>query len=1108
MKSILNNPYRILGLLAGTTARERTTKIRRLRTYLEAGQEPPTESDYVFPILGTLNRTMELVDEAASKLALDIDRRNAALFWFYTDDANSDKAAFDALANNKITDATAIWSKLTYLGKVTTDTCSAFQNLSTLLLCRSMQTKSGNAADFKEGLTLKLQFLESNCSKDFITKVTDATFEEGKDKHELAFLHALLRDVKNAKLRNVTPDTMVKALTPLNFEAKKDFMKEFVQVFVSDIEQEVNATEQQRKAKPEDAVTFGNNLFDKVADNLKKLKDIVGANDLKYTSTADMVAEEILQCAIDFHNNDMGKFASLVKLVEQKKNPTIDNAFNLLAEATPLLKQLKTATGKIKSTDTVQSLYQKAHDIATSISIKQKCKEGKEQIPSNQKLTEGYMNISTRVADNALGMVISEMNSVVGKVPDNVIKRKVNDALTVIEIIEKMDLVSDFKAHLIENKEALTSLKTQVEKPAIDPKVSGALEEISILLKTGNDLIEIIVEDVIANAKPQLRILKNALGSNNETYLQASTAIASKVLNACIVYINGARQTFNNDFVSLKYDVNLALGEIEKLEDMDLLSDFKNHLTDNKSALSDIRSQLYRVDISGKYDPYKINKKKEKAAKAYNAAKARREANREEALFAEKMRLQELEDAENDRQRKIKEAEDDRQRQIRDAEDDRQRQIRDAENDRQRQIREAEEERKRIVREAEKAKQLDKQVTELLNDREQNIDEADYLLKEAKPFLKTCKNRYSRDNYLHASSRIASAAIDMVNSDINKMLARQVINRKVDKKVIKKSVTGALKVVKQLNKMDVSQDVNAKRIKLIAVLKAFEERIGGQDTVILGIKVRGGALWAVIKYLLVITGIFCASIVLLESQWHAVSAPSGRIMKGLPYIFFIAWFFYAAYGVVSVVKQRLPAFGVFLAFIANVGFLSIFIDINMTMREITILPLIDEITVWALIFIILFYALFRLAVLKAANPGDEMNSVMFRLKGTPGVMYFSYFFRSLIIPLIIVCTLSLGKFSSVNTVWSAIFWIYGFLWAYDNIRVMLVCNVRRLKYSKMSQFWLMQHSMLFLPEAALFLIWYFDWLPMPKWVSGTLIVYGFFWLLASIGLLMAKNDKK
>ena len=111
MNLIQNNPYRTVGLLVGATAKEQTKQIKKLKMFLEAEQEP--QDDFSFPTLGNLNRTLESVEEAASKLNLDSDKINAALFWFWNGNPITDEAAFDALKSGDTDNAIEIWQKLT-----------------------------------------------------------------------------------------------------------------------------------------------------------------------------------------------------------------------------------------------------------------------------------------------------------------------------------------------------------------------------------------------------------------------------------------------------------------------------------------------------------------------------------------------------------------------------------------------------------------------------------------------------------------------------------------------------------------------------------------------------------------------------------------------------------------------------------------------------------------------------------------------------------------------------------------------------------------------------------------------------------------------------------
>jgi hypothetical protein len=110
-KSVLNNPYRVIGLLIGATPAEQRKQITRLHRFIEAEQSPG--DDYSFPLLGKLDRTIETVNEASSKLNLDIDKLTSALFWFYQGSEVFDEPVFDALKTGDLEVIKNIWEKKT-----------------------------------------------------------------------------------------------------------------------------------------------------------------------------------------------------------------------------------------------------------------------------------------------------------------------------------------------------------------------------------------------------------------------------------------------------------------------------------------------------------------------------------------------------------------------------------------------------------------------------------------------------------------------------------------------------------------------------------------------------------------------------------------------------------------------------------------------------------------------------------------------------------------------------------------------------------------------------------------------------------------------------------
>jgi hypothetical protein len=296
MQLISDNPYRIVGLLVGATAKEKDRQIKRLKKYLEAGQTP--ESDFSFPSLGKLIRTEEKVDEAASKLNLDKDKIEAALFWFYNGNNITDEPALDSLKDTNKENCFTIWNKLTSNGEVNQKNSSAFQNLSTLLIHDAFVGSTINGTKLEQGISLKLKFLESDFIDDFKDLATDETFKTTKKELQLTFLNQLNYEV--GKREGVTANQFLDFLNKQTFSAKSDFLNTFIQKPIETIESLIKETKKKRKENPLNSITHGSYLYNSSLSELALLKSVLGLSNLKYSSVSDKVAEEVLQCGITY----------------------------------------------------------------------------------------------------------------------------------------------------------------------------------------------------------------------------------------------------------------------------------------------------------------------------------------------------------------------------------------------------------------------------------------------------------------------------------------------------------------------------------------------------------------------------------------------------------------------------------------------------------------------------------------------------------------------------------------------------------------------------------------------------------------------------------------
>ena len=298
MLLIKNNPYRTVGLLVGATAREQEKQIRTLKQFIDANQEP--QDDFSFPTLGNLHRTLDKVTDAASKLNLDSDKMNAALFWFYKGNSITDEAALDSLKESDQQNSKAIWTKLTGTGEVTQRNSSAFQNLSTLLLCNAFSETSTNSNILEEGISLKLKFLESDFIKDFKSLATDETYKTTKKELQLLFLKQLQAEVEKGS--DISSNKFLDIINKQEFIAKEDFLKTFIEKPIEQIEKQIENCKNKRKASKTDTINAGKQLYEQTSENLTQLKVIIGATNLKYSSIADKVANEMLQCSIEYFN--------------------------------------------------------------------------------------------------------------------------------------------------------------------------------------------------------------------------------------------------------------------------------------------------------------------------------------------------------------------------------------------------------------------------------------------------------------------------------------------------------------------------------------------------------------------------------------------------------------------------------------------------------------------------------------------------------------------------------------------------------------------------------------------------------------------------------------
>ena len=110
MREIRCNPFRYLGIFANATMKERAAQLAQLNAYLRVGQEVdnPLRLQH---LLSSLPVDEENIRDAESQLTLDDERAHYAAFWFvHGPNSDEDLKAINLLDLGRTSQALAIWS--------------------------------------------------------------------------------------------------------------------------------------------------------------------------------------------------------------------------------------------------------------------------------------------------------------------------------------------------------------------------------------------------------------------------------------------------------------------------------------------------------------------------------------------------------------------------------------------------------------------------------------------------------------------------------------------------------------------------------------------------------------------------------------------------------------------------------------------------------------------------------------------------------------------------------------------------------------------------------------------------------------------------------------
>jgi hypothetical protein len=433
MNAVKNNPYRTLGLFGNSTEKELQKQIATIKRFAEVGKTKAF--DYDFPFFGEVVRSTEKVQEAASKIEQAKNKVHYALFWFLNS-GHIDEAALNNLKEGHIEKATEIWEKTLKDSTVTAKNFAAISNLSTLQLGIVTYNGSFDPEKFTASIELKGKLIMSEACNSFITTVIGEGISINKETILKEFADEVMQIIKPYlnKSNGIKSSQLINAFSSFPNEIRQYVSGKFTDRPINNIENQIEKTKQKRNDNSNNATEYGEELYKNTKEDLVFLKNIWGANNVQYQMIANKLANEIMQCAIEFYNyhqnKDTGidpgdnalkiaKYSLSIVPTGQVKNRIEENTKPIQewVNEKPVRHQQEIVKGEILFiTKQLIDFQKKSDSISVAVSFVNSCKIKLDEIklklsPQN----ETYLKLCTAVASNAQGMVVSVVNDAMGK---------------------------------------------------------------------------------------------------------------------------------------------------------------------------------------------------------------------------------------------------------------------------------------------------------------------------------------------------------------------------------------------------------------------------------------------------------------------------------------------------------------------------------------------------------------------------------------------------------------------------------------------------------------------------------------------------------------------
>ena len=294
------NPFRIIGTHSGASAKEIQKNISKLKAYLKIGKSPTFDYDFNFLNFSEVVRNEEVISKLENRILLEMDKVKYALFWF-VNSSTIDSIALNNLSQGNIDKAIEIWSKNVEGKSIGKYNLTAYNNLSSLLLYKSLDSTKTNqffkgeraTIDLRKAITYKFNLLNSVHFIDFLENVT-------KSKNADILLLKSFFQEKILEILSINYDfeDLINFSSGMSSDLKSVFQQHLVSEPIKVLKNNIEKANEELELNHAKGIEIGKKLIKESAQKITLLRDITGKDDFEYQSIANKLANQIMQCGV------------------------------------------------------------------------------------------------------------------------------------------------------------------------------------------------------------------------------------------------------------------------------------------------------------------------------------------------------------------------------------------------------------------------------------------------------------------------------------------------------------------------------------------------------------------------------------------------------------------------------------------------------------------------------------------------------------------------------------------------------------------------------------------------------------------------------------------